>query len=37
VKSFCAWRDKEAKVKAAGKTLNEYLHAIHGLMNWLQK
>src|SRR6266567_1642650 len=35
VKSFCAWRDKEAKVKA-GKTLNEYLHAIHGLMNWLQ-
>jgi integrase len=29
------WRDKEAERKSA-KTLNEYLHAINGLMNWLQ-
>ena len=35
VKPFCAWRDKEAKNKSA-KTVNEYLHAINGLMNWLQ-
>jgi integrase len=35
VKSFCSWRDKEAKTKSA-KTVNEYLHAINGLMNWLQ-
>jgi len=34
-KSFCTWRDKEAERKSA-KTLNEYLHAINGLMNWLQ-
>src|SRR5260370_22492619 len=33
--SFCVWRDKEAKTKSA-KTLNEYLHAVNGLMNWLQ-
>lgn len=35
VESFCAWRDKEARIKSA-KTLNEYLHAINGLMNWLR-
>jgi integrase len=31
--SFCKWR---AKQKKAPKTLNEYLNAICGLMNWLE-
>ena len=31
--SFCAWR---AKQKLSPKTLNEYLIAISGLMNWLE-
>jgi integrase len=33
VESFCAWR---AKQKKTGKTLNEYLNAICGLMKWLE-
>ena len=31
--SFCAWRAKQRK---SPKTLNEYLNAICGLMNWLE-
>jgi plasmid stabilization system protein ParE len=31
--SFCAWRAKQRKNP---KTLNEYLNAICGLMNWLE-
>ncbi len=32
--SFCAWRAKQRKNP---KTLNEYLNAINGLMNWLER
>ena len=31
--SFCIWRATERKCP---KTLNEYLNAINGLMNWLE-
>ena len=31
--SFCAWRAKQRK---SPKTINEYLNAICGLMNWLE-
>ena len=31
--SFCAWRTRQQR---AAKTLNEYLNAVCGLMNWLE-
>src|SRR5205814_9291880 len=34
VKSFCDWRADQAH--KSPKTLNEYLHAANGLMDWLQ-